>query len=375
MRVLTVNTGSSSVKLRVVEADGCVGAEASHPGEAAGDPAVLADFLDSAGPLDAVGHRLVHGGSRFAESVVVDEEVRAALGTRVALAPLHLPPALAALDALVRLRPGLPVVACFDTAFHASLPEAASGYALPREWVERWGLRRFGFHGLSCSWAWARTAERLGWGPGEGRAVLCHLGAGASATAVVGGRSLDTTMGLTPLEGLVMATRPGDVDPGLLLWLLGHGVGLAALDAGLQYRSGLAALWRGPDGDLRAVLEARRAGDAQAARAMATYTHRLRAKVAAMAAASGGIDALVFTGGVGEHASEVRAEACAGLAFLGVELDADANRLPVGPAPITDLSTPGAAVRVLVVPAREDAVIAAECRRLLGRARGERPSP
>lgn len=387
MRVLTVNVGSSSVKLRVVGEDGRVTAEGSPTREAIEDPEALSSLLERVGPFDAVGHRLVHGGSRLTESVVVDPAVRAALDELVPLAPLHLPPALAALDALARLRPELPAVACFDTAFHATLPEEAVAYALPQHWVARWGLRRFGFHGLSCSWAWARTAEQLGWAPGEGRAVICHLGAGASATAVAGGRSLDTTMGFTPLEGLVMATRAGDVDPGLVVWLLEQGLEVSVLSDGLEHRSGLAGLWRDPDGDLRSLLAARREGDAGAARAMGVYTHRLRAKVAAMAAATGGLDALVFTGGVGEHAPEVRAETCAGLAFLGVALDDALNQAeaeteaardlsaPGAPEAVRDLSAPSALVRTLVVPAREDAVIAAECRRLLARPPGGRAHP
>jgi len=207
MRTLVVNAGSSSVKLRVVEPDDRVGATADlgPPGDDLADR--LKDFVDHAGPLDAAGHRVVHGGPSFTDSVIVDETVRRRLDGIAALAPLHDPPALAAIDALTALRPELVSVVCFDTAFHAGLPAESATYALPGEWTARWGIRRYGFHGLSCAWATAKSAQMLDWLPGRGRLVVCHLGAGASVTAVSDGRSLDTTMGFSPLGGWCFSRR------------------------------------------------------------------------------------------------------------------------------------------------------------------------
>ncbi len=279
------------------------------------------------------------------------------------LAPLHNPPALAAIDALSRMRPALASVACFDTAFHSRIPAEAATYALPRDWVQRWGIRRYGFHGLSCAWAVTRAAQVLGWPPNEGRIVVCHLGAGASVTAVVDGRSVDTTMGFTPVEGLVMATRPGDVDPGAILWLVANGIGIEDLSDALEHRSGLAALSGVPGGDMRALLDRRAGGDAAAVLAVGVFLHRLRAKIAAMTAAAGGIDALVFTGGIGEGSPVIRSEACAGLAWLGTALDEDTNA--AASIHDTEIGVSGAAVRTLVIHAREELVIASECRRLL----------
>ena len=247
-------------------------------------------------------------------------------------------------------RPGLPEVACFDTAFHAGLPAAASTYALPAAWRERWPLRRYGFHGLSHAWA-ARRA-------GPGRVVTCHLGAGASLAAVRDGRCVDTTMGFTPLEGLVMATRSGSVDPGLLLWLLEHtGMTERELAEALEHESGLKGL--AGTGDMREVLAAAARGESAATLALDVYLHRLRAGIAEMVAALGGLDALVFTGGVGERAPEVRAGAAEGLGFLGVAVDAERNA-----AGAEEIGAGGA--RVLVVEAREDLEIARGVRAALG---------
>lgn len=363
MRVLVVNAGSSSVKLRVVDNEGHIGAKADlgAPGKDLVDQ--LDRFVGDAGPLDAAGHRVVHGGSRFRDAVVVDDVIRADLDKLSALAPLHNPPALEAIDALTRIRPELASVACFDTAFHASLPPESVSYALPSDWVDRWSIRRYGFHGLSCSWATARTAEVLGWPPHSGRLAVCHLGAGGSVTAVHAGRSVDTTMGFTPVEGLVMATRPGDVDPGAISWLVANGVGANELGDALEHRSGLAALSGEPSGNMRVLLARRDGGDIPAGLAVRIYLHRLRAKIAAMAAAMEGLDALVFTGGIGENSEAVRAETCAGLHWLGVSVDEHANTSTAGSD--ADISGSGAPVRTVVVHAREELVIAADCRRLL----------
>jgi acetate kinase len=349
VRVLVVNAGSSSLKLRLLgDDDALLGTRDLEPGEDV-EPA-----LDALGEADAAGHRIVHGGERFSVPVVVDDEVTAALHELTVLAPLHQPKSLAALAAVRRARPDLPEVACFDTAFHATLPAAASTYALPREWRERWPLRRYGFHGLSHAWA-ARRA-------GAARVVTCHLGAGASLAAVRDGRCVDTTMGFTPLEGLVMATRSGSVDPGLILWLLEQtGMAERELAEALEHESGLLGL--AGTADMRAVIAASEREEPAAVLALDVYVHRLRAGIAAMAASLGGLDALVFTGGVGEHASEVRARAAAGLGFLGVALDDVANS---GADADAEIGAPRAPVRALVVEAREDLEIARGVRTALG---------
>lgn len=362
MHLLAVNVGSSSLKLSVLDGERTVAAEdLSSPGGRLDDRAV-AEVAERHGPFDAVGHRVVHGGAAFTSSVVIDAEVRRQLQALVDLAPLHLPRSLAGIDLVARLLPGSVAVACFDTAFHADLPPAAATYALPEEWRRRWGLRRFGFHGLSHAWASRRVAELSGRPVGELRTVTCHLGSGASLAAVAGGVSVDTTMGFTPLEGLVMATRSGSVDPGLLLWLEEHlGLPPAELASGLEHRSGMYGLTG--TGDLAAILEAEGRGDGRAVLAVAVYLHRLRREIAAMAAATGGADAIAFTGGVGEHAPSIRARALGGLGFLGAEVEAAANETGVGDRSI---SPPGARLQAYVVEAREDLEIAREVAALLG---------
>jgi acetate kinase len=351
LRVLVVNAGSSSLKLRLLGPGDELEAERDL---APADHDALAAAAAELPRPDAVGHRVVHGGERFRAAVRIDDEVVAALRALVDLAPLHQPAALAGIEAVGQVLPDVPAVACFDTAFHATLPAAAATYALPREWRERLGLRRFGFHGLSHAYASRRAAAP--------RVVTCHLGAGASLAAVRDGTCVDTTMGFTPMEGLVMATRSGSVDPGLVLWLLRHGVDADALERGLDREGGLLGLAGDPD--MRSVLAR---DDEDARLAVDVYVHRLRAAIAAMAAAMHGLDALVFTGGVGEHASVIRARAAAGLDFLGVALDADANAGASGDA---DIGAPGAAVRALVVTAREDLEIARQVRAVLD-ARGK----
>jgi acetate kinase len=252
-------------------------------------------------------------------------------------------------------------VACFDTAFHATLPPGAATYALPRAWRERWGLRRFGFHGLSHAYAARRAAELLDRPLDELRIVTCHLGAGASLAAVKSGRSVDTTMGFTPLEGLAMATRSGSVDPGLLLWLLEHSqLGERQMAHALEHESGMLAL-AGSD-DMRTVLEAAADGDTHAELALEVYLHRLRAGIAAMTAAMGGLDTIVWTGGVGEHAPAIRAAATDGLSFLGLLIDHDKNLTAVGDR---DLSAHGTTARSLVIAAREDLEIVRQVRWVL----------
>jgi acetate kinase len=356
VRVLCVNTGSSSVKLRLLDAADAVLAEhdADAPGEEI-DPAALAAGLDGFGDADVVAHRIVHGGRRTA-AALIDDGLVGELRALSPLAPLHQPKALAAIAAVSGARPGVPAVACFDTAFHARLPAAAATYALPLEWRERFGLRRFGFHGLSHSYATRRGAELLAL-PAGARVVSCHLGAGASLAAVRDGVSLDTTMGFTPLEGIVMATRSGSVDPGIILWLVRQGLAPEEVNDALERRSGLLAL--AGSADMREVLAS---DDADAGLALDVYLHRLAAAVAAMATAAGGLDALVFTGGVGEHAPAVRAGAAERLAFLGVALDPGRNASAAGDAVV---SAADARVVSAVVSAREDVEMAREARRVL----------
>ncbi len=363
MRVLVVNAGSTSLKLRIVDRDDRVteSVDVNPPGHSLED--VLHRFLASVGPLDAIGHRVVHGGTRFTRPIVIDASIRAQLDELNDLAPLHNPPALAAIDALSHLSPDVPQVACFDTAFHTSLNAPASSYALPAAWVERWGLRRYGFHGLSCAWSTSRAAALLERPIGSLRLVICHLGGGASVTATAGGRSVDTTMGFTPIEGLVMATRSGDVDPGVIAWVAAHGVAPRELADGLERRSGLLALSGGLTGDMRELLQHRARGEPAAVLAVDVYLHRLRAKIAAMTAATDGTDAVVFTAGVGENAGDIRFDACEHLTWIGISVNADANRA-VGSDDV-DISQDGAEVRTLVIHAREELVVAAGCRAAL----------
>jgi acetate kinase len=360
--LLVVNVGSSSVKLRLLAADDRVLEERDLAGQGGGRRE-LADALGAYVGVPAVGHRIVHGGTRFAAAAIVDDDVRAALAELVELAPLHQPPALAALDLARAALPQARHVACFDTAFHATIPPAASTYALPRAWREQLHVRRFGFHGLSHAYAARRAAAILGRDVHQLRLVTCHLGAGASLCAVHGGRSIDTTMGFTPLEGLVMATRAGSVDPGLVLWLI-RSAGLAPeeVEDALERRSGLEGL--AGTGDMRALLDRATEGDADALLAFEVYGHRLRASIAAMVASLGGIDGLVFTGGVGEHAPEVRAAAAAQLGFLGIELDREANE-QLADAADREISAASAGCRTVVVRAREDLEIAGQVRTVM----------
>jgi acetate kinase len=304
---------------------------------------------------------VVHGGTAFVDAAVVDGDILARLEALSPLAPLHQPRSIAGIRWTTELLPAVPQIACFDTAFHAGIPAAAATYALPAAWRERWPIRRFGFHGLSHAWASRRAAELLGRPIEELRIVTCHLGAGASLAAVAGGRSVDTTMGFTPLEGLVMATRSGSVDPGLVLWLQQQaGLPVEAIADGLEHESGLAGL--AGTADMREVLAASARGEARALLARDVYLHSLRAGIAAMTAALDGLDALVFTGGVGEHAPSIRAGAVDGLGFLGLSIDAGRNAANGGDGLV---SRDDAAVAVLVVAAREELEIARQVRSVM----------
>jgi acetate kinase len=351
MRVLVVNAGSSSVKLRLLDDAELTGAtDLGAPSTL--DPDEVGDAVGAlAGEsgVDAVGHRIVHGGRSFTSAVVVDDKVRSELEKVVDLAPLHLPASLAGLDAVRTTLPSVPSVACFDTAFHATIPGEAATYALPARWREL-GIRRYGFHGLSHAYAARRAAEILEL-PVDGlRLVSCHLGAGASLCAVHFGRSVDTTMGFTPLEGLVMATRSGSVDPGLVLWLQRqHGMSADEVFDGLESRSGLLGL--AGTADMREVLARMDGGD------------DIGAGIAAMSAAMSGVDAVSFTGGVGEPSAAVREGAVAGLEYLGVAVNPGQNEAARGDA---NVSAPGSPAGVVVVTAREDLEIVRQVDDLLG---------
>jgi len=371
VRVLVVNAGSSSLKLRLLDAQDTIEQSADLPAGPDGlDTSGLARVLDGWGKPDVAGHRIVHGGTAFTGPALIDDSVREQLLGLTDLAPLHQPKSLAALDAVTAELPGVAAVACFDTAFHTTIPAAAATYAVPREWRQRYAIRRYGFHGLSHAYCSRRAAQMAGQPLAGLRIVTCHLGAGASLAAVLDGRSIDTTMGFTPLEGLVMATRSGTVDPGLVLWLEEHEhLSPHEVATALESRSGLLAL--AGTGDMREVEAAADRGEPDARLAIDVYTHRLAAGIATMSAATGGVDVLAFTGGVGEHSATVRRRAAERLAFLGVAIDGQRNDTAGqdggdGSSVDSDITAAGAAVRTLVITAREDLQIAREARRLLG---------
>jgi acetate kinase len=362
MNVLVVNTGSSSVKLRLLSGTELVGStDLGAPSTLEpGSVRSAVDSLTSGSGVDGVGHRIVHGGPKFTEAVVVDDEVRSELESLVELAPLHLPASLAGLDAVRAALPSVPSVACFDTAFHATMPPVAWTYALPSVWRDM-GLRRYGFHGLSHAYAARRAASILALDADELRLVSCHLGAGASVCAVHSGRSVDTTMGFTPLEGVVMATRSGSVDPGLVLWLQRQrGLSADEVFDGLERHSGLLGL--AGTADMREVLARMSTGDTVAELAFEVYIYRIRAAIAAMSAAMSGVDAVSFTGGVGEAAPAVREGAVAGLEYLGLAVNPGLNEAARGDG---NVSAPGSPGGIAVVTAREDLEIVAQVTRVL----------
>jgi acetate kinase len=382
IRVLALNAGSSSVKASLFEL-GTAGAEGEAPsglrweaeiehGEQSlerlltplwsGDGAILTNPE----AIDVIGHRVVHGGALLTESTRVTPAVRAAIARVAEYAPAHNAAALALMDEATRLFDERRAqVAVFDTAFHQTMAPAAFTYPGPHAWVEQ-GIRRFGFHGINHQYVAHRAARLLQRTSAGFRVITCHLGSGCSLAAVLDGRSVDTTMGFTPLDGLPMARRSGAVDPGILIHLLRHGGHTTdSLDHLLNHDSGLAGL-SGTDGDMRTVLAAVDAGDKRARLALDVFVHRVRQGIAAMAATMNGSDAIVFTGGVGEHAARIRADVCASLRFLGVSLDPSRNASCSSEA---DIATSAARVRVLVVPAQENWMVARECLHVVARGR------
>ena len=317
--------------------------------------------LQGLGDVHAVGHRVVHGGERYTAAVLITPEVKQAIGALSELAPLHNPASLDGMNAVEEVLPRVSQVAAFDTSFHATLSEAARTYPVPQQWRREWGVRRYGFHGLSHAYCATRAAEMLG--RQNLRLIIAHLGNGASVSAVRHGLCVDTSMGFTPMEGLMMGTRSGSVDPGILVYLLRQkGLDADQLDHALNYDSGLLGV-SGVSSDMRQVLAAA-PHHAEARLAIDVYVHRIRQTVGAMAATLGGVDALVFTAGVGEHAAEIRARVCENLGYLGLALDRTAND---GCQPDADVALPASTGRILVIATREDVTIVRETRQLLTR--------
>ncbi len=345
--ILVVNAGSMSLKLHLVDE---------------GERSERVEEIESVDPgrVAAVAHRVVHGGPRFREPVLIDAAVRERIFEAEPLAPLHNEPCLVGIERAREALPDVPQVAVFDTGFHATIPEEAATYPLPRRWRDEWGVRRYGFHGLSVAWSAERAPQLLGRPAAGLRLVVCHLGGGCSVSAVRDGRSLDNTMGFSPLEGVPMATRSGSVDPGALIYLMRErGLDAEALERALNFDSGLRAL-AGGSGGMREIELAAAGGDA--ALAVEVFAHRVAGAVAAMAASAGGLDALVFTAGIGERSAGARERICRRLAFLGVELDRERN---AAAEPDCDVATTASPLRVLVVRAREELIAARAARALL----------
>ena len=404
MNILLLNAGSSSLKCTLMDsADSAVLAssladwagsvtryqftnrdgkeqseEVSWRGHGEAVRRVLHDLMHTGGPaaagldepkkLTAVGHRVVHGG-QFTSSVRITPEIRSRITALADLAPLHNPPSLETLAAAEAELPNVPHVAVFDTAFHATLPPEARTYPVPASWTRDWGIRRFGFHGLSHAYCAGRAAEMLAAGAANARhrddlrLVICHLGHGCSASAVRGGRCLDTTMGFTPLEGLMMATRSGSIDPSIVLHVQQHhGLTAQQVEMALNRESGLLGV-SGISADMRQILTSAREGHDQARLALGIYTHRVRQAIGSLAVSMGGLDALIFTAGVGEHASEVRESICSGLECLGLELDSPAN---ASCQPDADVARPSSRGRILVIATREDVTMFREVLQVLG---------
>ncbi len=373
MRALIINAGSSTLKVSLFEVAANLpdlapppvwDADAEwhgHESPGAALDSLIAKMGDRKG-IDAVGHRIVHGGDAFHESVRVTPGVEATIARFGELAPEHNHLETAMIQAAARIfGPETLQVAAFDTAFHATLPPAAYVYPGPYEWLAG-GIRRYGFHGISHQYVAQRAADMLGGGAKSARMITCHLGNGCSLAAIRDGKSVDTTMGYTPLEGLMMGTRSGSVDPGILIHLVRRGGYCAEdLDRMLNRESGLKGV-SGISGDMREIVAAMARGEQRAQLAFDLYTHRLSAGIAGLIPSLGGLDALVFTGGVGENSAPVRAAACERLGFLGLKLDGGKNE--PSPDADSDIAVADSAVRVLVIHTREQWQIAKECYRL-----------
>ncbi len=401
MRILVLNAGSSSQKSRLYEIDNLVSdlppvpvwqADADwthHPGTtdlkvttsggATKEESLPTDersaviermlstlwsgetrVIDQLSAIDIAGHRVVHGGIEFEDSVFVTPQVKAAIRRLAVLAPEHNPANLAGIEAIERLAPAMPQVAVFDTAFHRSMPDEVVVYPLPYDWFEKEGIRRYGFHGISHGYCSRRAAQILGKDLPSLRLITCHLGNGCSLAAIREGRSIDTTMGFTPLEGVMMGSRSGSIDPGILFYMQREkGYTAAHLNMTLNKASGLKGI--AGSGDMRQILQKMRDGDALARLAFDMFTHRLRSSIGAMLSSLGGLDALVFAGGIGENAAEVRTAACDAFGFLNLKLDEQKNaRSPAD----EDIAAMDSHVRVLIVQTQEDWAIAQDCWKL-----------
>ncbi|MGB9607101.1 MAG: acetate/propionate family kinase [bacterium] len=323
--------------------------------------------------IEAVGHRVVHGGERFTEPVLIDEEVERAIEECANLAPLHNPPNLTGIRAAKALLPNVPHIAVFDTAFHSTMPPRAYIYALPYEFYERYRIRRYGFHGTSHYYVSRRAIqylkENFSIEPSQSKVITCHLGNGCSITAVLGGESIDTSMGLTPTEGLVMGTRCGDIDPAIIPFLMEkEGLTPKEMDDILNKKSGLLGI-SGQTNDMRDIEEEIAKGNKRAKLAFDIFCYRVKKYIGAYAAVMGGVDALVFTGGIGENGPMEREAICSGLEFLGIKIDPEKNESTIR-GKEGDISEKGASARVLVIPTNEELVIAQETARLVSNMKG-----
>ncbi len=397
MKTLVINCGSSSVKYQLIDTDtekslakgmvariGMSGAVLTHKPHDRPEVKVTGDILDhivaieyvvsmllsenhgvikDSSEIGAIGHRVVHGGEQFADSVLITPELMGTLRSLIDLAPLHNPHNIRGINACEKTLPGIPQVAVFDTAFHHEMPPHAYIYGIPYVLYKRYGIRRYGFHGMSHRFVSERAAAMLGRPYEEVRTITCHLGNGASVAAVNGGVSVDTSMGFTPLEGLLMGTRSGDLDPAIILHIMAREeLSLHEANTLLNKHSGIAGI-SGVSSDMREIEEAVKEGNANAKLALDVYSYRLRKYIGSYSAAMGGLDAVVFTAGVGENSPLTRSQACEGLKYLGIEIDEDKNAAANGKE--MDIATDDSKVRVLVIPTNEELVIARDTKRIV----------
>ncbi|MCM1036679.1 MAG: acetate kinase [Bacteroides sp.] len=399
MKILVINSGSSSVKYKLIDtttdrtmaeggvekiglADGFLkykradGSKAilelgctDHQGAIKAILGILTDpaegCISSYAEIDAVGHRVVHGAEKFTESVLITDEVKDMIRQCYDLAPLHNPANMTGIEAITALMPDVPQVGVFDTAFHQTMPAKSYMYALPYKYYEQDGVRRYGFHGTSHRYVSQRVCEFLGVNAADVRIITCHVGNGGSITAVERGHSVDTSMGLTPTEGLMMGTRVGDVDPGALTYLMGkHHLSVDDLQRVINKESGIAGV-TGISSDMREIEAAVNAGDERARLGLEMYEQRIIKYIGAYAAEMGGVDIIVFTGGVGENQTGLRADVCRPLAFMGVELDEAVNAKSRGEE--VEISTPASRVKVCVIPTDEELMIARDTEAIVGK--------
>ncbi len=392
MNILVINCGSSSLKFQLINAESeevlakglCerIGIDGRLTYQPAGGEKEISEkampthteaiqfvidaltnektgVVKSLSEIGAVGHRIVHGGEKFASSVVITEEVKKAVEECNDLAPLHNPANLIGVEACEKLMPGTPMVAVFDTAFHQTMPEKAYMYGLPYEYYEKYKVRRYGFHGTSHSYVSKKAAEVMGKAYDEVKTIVCHLGNGASVSAVLNGKSVDTSMGLTPLEGLVMGTRSGDIDPAIMEFIAQkENLDIEGIMNVLNKKSGVFGLSGEISSDFRDLTGAMAEGDKKAKIALEVFAYRVAKYIGAYAAAMNGVDDIVFTAGIGENVSYVREQVCSYLGYLGVELDPDTNEKIRGEQ--GEITKPGCKVRVFVIPTNEELAIARE---------------